>query len=62
MVSLCDTHCGNFNKFAKFVKMARVQRVKTHSLLNPQAYSHHIDPQAHNKPFIRPFPLGVLGE
>jgi hypothetical protein len=27
MVSLCDTHWGNFNKFAKFVKMARVQRV-----------------------------------
>jgi hypothetical protein len=29
MVSLCDTHWGNFNKFAKFVKMVRVQRVKT---------------------------------
>jgi hypothetical protein len=28
MVSLCDTHWGNFNKFAKFVKMARVERVK----------------------------------
>jgi hypothetical protein len=28
MVSLCDTHWGNFNKFSKFVKMARVQRVK----------------------------------
>jgi hypothetical protein len=27
MVSLCDIHWGNFNKFAKFVKMARVQRV-----------------------------------
>jgi hypothetical protein len=30
MVSLCDTrHWGHFNKFAKCVKMARVQRVKT---------------------------------
>jgi hypothetical protein len=31
MVSLGDTHWGNINKFAKivkFVKMARVQRVK----------------------------------
>jgi hypothetical protein len=28
MVSLYDTHWGNFNKFAKFIKMARVQRVK----------------------------------
>jgi hypothetical protein len=33
-----------------------------HLLLNPQAYPHHIDPQAHNKPFVSPFPLGVLGE
>jgi hypothetical protein len=28
MVSLCDTNWGYFNKFSKFVKMARVQRVK----------------------------------
>jgi hypothetical protein len=28
MVSLCDTHWGNFNKFTKFIKMARVQMVK----------------------------------
>jgi hypothetical protein len=28
MVSLCDTHWGNFNKFSKFVKIASVQRVK----------------------------------
>jgi hypothetical protein len=28
VVSLCDIHWGNFNKFAKFVKMARVQRAK----------------------------------
>jgi hypothetical protein len=27
MVSLCDIHWENFNKLAKFVKMARVQRV-----------------------------------
>jgi hypothetical protein len=31
IVSLCDTHWGNLNKFAnfaKFVKMVRAQRVK----------------------------------
>jgi hypothetical protein len=28
IVSVCDTHWGNFNKFSKFAKMARVQRVK----------------------------------
>jgi hypothetical protein len=28
MVSLCDTHWGNYHKFVKFVNMARVQRVK----------------------------------
>jgi hypothetical protein len=34
MVSLSDTHWGNFNKFSKFaklVKMARVQRVNQDS-------------------------------
>jgi hypothetical protein len=28
MVSLYDTHWGNLKKFANFVKMARVQRIK----------------------------------
>jgi hypothetical protein len=36
--------------------------IQGYSLLNLQAYPHHIDPQAHNKPFVSPFPLGVLGE
>jgi hypothetical protein len=29
MVSLCDTHWRNFNKFSKFVNMAGVQRVNS---------------------------------
>jgi hypothetical protein len=32
MVSVYDTHWGNLNKFAKFVKMVRVQRVKSNTV------------------------------
>jgi hypothetical protein len=35
MVSLCDTHWGNFNKYVKFVKMARVERVNLTAVTGP---------------------------